>query len=232
MTRFQHLIYELEDYARQNGGRFWLLDVPGRSSPLPQGSLRVVVDFKKGGMQAAIFVDIVCRKHRIPFKVHVEDSLPEAFKHTMLPNALLLMGPPYDNQMNQIEAADYFRNRYPWLVSADIEFDIRYGWSAIFEGYLKEVSEIVGRDDVYELRRIRQRYGMLDVEFRLAPSLSPEVTARITAATDKARERSQHTCEICGQPGSLLMEEGGRIYTACDIHGAGDETLGRVSGHE
>jgi hypothetical protein len=231
MTDFQHLIYELEDYARQNGGRFWLLDVPGRSSP-PPALLKVVVEFEHGAMQAAIFVDIVCKKNRVPFKVYVEDNLPEAFKHAILPNALVLMGPPYDRQTNRIEAAEYFRNRYPWLVGANLNFDIRYGWSAIFEDYLKEVLEIVRRDDVFELRGIRQRYGMLDIAYRLAPSLAPEVVARIAEAADKARERSQHTCEICGQPGSLRMEEGGRIYTACDIHGAGDKPLRRVSGHE
>jgi hypothetical protein len=231
MTHFQHLIYELEDYARLNRGRFWLLDVPSRTSP-PPALLKVVVEFERGQQQAAVFVDIVCRKHRTPFKVYVEDSLPETFKHAILPNALILCGPPYDNQTNQIEAAEYFRNRYPWVVGADLKFDIRYGWSAIFEAYLKEVLEIVGRDDAFELRGIRQRYGMLDIEYRLAPSLAPDVVARIAEATDRASERSQHTCEICGQPGILRMEEGGRIYTACDIHGAGDERIERVPGHE
>ena len=77
MTHFQHLVFELEDYARQNGGRFWLLDVPGRSSPLPQGSLRVVVDFERGGMQSTIFVDITCRKHRITFTILQAADLPD-----------------------------------------------------------------------------------------------------------------------------------------------------------
>lgn len=94
MTRFQHLIYELEDYARENGGRFWLLDVPGRSSPLPQGSLRVVVDFEQGGMQATLFVEITCRKHRVPFQIFQAGDLPDEFKQTVLPNALILMGSP------------------------------------------------------------------------------------------------------------------------------------------
>jgi len=94
MTDFQHLIYELEDYARENGGRFWLLDVPGRSSPLPEGSLRVVVDFEQGSLQATLFVDIICRKHRVPFSILQAADLTDGFKKAVLPNALVLMGPP------------------------------------------------------------------------------------------------------------------------------------------
>jgi hypothetical protein len=94
VTRFDHLIFELEDYARENGGRFWLLDIPGRSSPLPQGSLRVVVDFEQGGMQATLFVDIVCRKHRVLFSILQAADLPDEFKQAALPNALILFGPP------------------------------------------------------------------------------------------------------------------------------------------
>src|SRR5690606_4909380 len=65
---FSHLVYELEDYARQNGGRFWLLHVKSRLREPPNGSLYVVVDFEHGSLQASVFVDIVCKRHRYPYR--------------------------------------------------------------------------------------------------------------------------------------------------------------------
>ena len=224
MTRFDHLIFELEDYAREHGGRFWLLDVPGRSSP-PPASLRIVVDFDQGERQASLFVEITCRKHRVPFSTLQAADLADEFKQAVLANALVLGGAPYDNQGNRIGGAANFRRRYPRLISADIEFEIRHGWVSILDDYLREVSEIIEDQDIFELRGIQQKFGMLDVFWRGAMAAASDADDRIIAACDQARERSQRTCEICGQPGSVRMEEGGRVYTACDIHGAGDEKL-------
>jgi hypothetical protein len=231
MTDFQHLIYELEDYARQNGGRFWLADVPSRTSP-PPSQLWVVVDFDDGSIPATVFVEIVCKKHGIRFLVFEAANMDGFVREQMLPNALVLGGAPYDSQGNRLGGTAYFRKRYPRLISADINFEIRNGWVSVLDDYLREVSEIIGDQDIFELRGVQQKYGMLDVFWRGAMAASSDADDRILAAGIQARERSERTCEICGQPGSLRMAEGGRIYTACDIHGADDERIERVSGHE
>ncbi len=94
MNSFSRLVYELEDYARQNGGRFWLLDVKHRHREPPNGSVYVVVDFEHGSMQASVFVDIVCKRHRYPYRMSQAADLTEEFKQTVLPNAMILSGPP------------------------------------------------------------------------------------------------------------------------------------------
>ncbi|MHA6643649.1 hypothetical protein [Mesorhizobium sp. A623] len=96
MNNFKRLVYDLEDYARQQGGRFWLLDVNKYTESPPQGQLWVVVDFEQGAVPATIYVDITGKKHGVPYRVSQAADLTEKFKSTVLPNALVLWGPPYD----------------------------------------------------------------------------------------------------------------------------------------
>lgn len=94
MNSFKRLIYDLEDYARQQGGRFWLLDTDKYTDTPPQGQLWVVVDFEQGAVPATIYIDIVAKKHGVPYRVSQATDLTEEFKTAVLPNALVLWGPP------------------------------------------------------------------------------------------------------------------------------------------
>lgn len=96
MNNLKEIAYELEDYARQQGGRFWLLDVSSlRQRP---GELHVVVDFEEGVVPASVFIDIVCTKHRMPHRVSLAADLTDEFKQQVLPNAMILWGPPERRQ--------------------------------------------------------------------------------------------------------------------------------------
>ena len=68
--RFNHLVYELEDYARQQGGRFWLLDVKRHEPPNGSGEERLLDQysianrlsyFLWGGMPDELLMDIAAK---------------------------------------------------------------------------------------------------------------------------------------------------------------------------
>jgi hypothetical protein len=55
----------------------------------------------------------------------------------------------------------------------------------------------------FHIERIRQKFGRLQVR------LSEEGTPEMRAAIDEAENASVVTCEVCGAPGSLPIEEAG-----------------------
>lgn len=224
MSKLKEVIYALEDYARQQSGRFWLLDINTSTQAPPKGGLHIVVDFEKGGVQASIFVDIVCKKHRMPNRVSHASGLTEEFRQAVLPNALVLWGPPYSPPQVPV-TFDVIRRRYADLVPSDFDFRCEEGWVRIVDRYLEQVKELLPEGVGFEMRSVKQKFGLLEIEWRTPLPLDDAIERKIVAAAALAGMRSCRLCELCGQPGVQRMEVGGRIFTACDPHDLGAESI-------
>lgn len=141
------------------------------------------------------------------------------------------------------EFVTYIRRRYARLCDpswTDQDFQyflaVNQGWHKLIDEYLRRAEEVVREHDLqdrYYLRQIKEKLGELRIYFRpvekivgideerrdiveIAETLE-EASKAIAAIYDDIRERSVHTCEVCGEAGEWRNEDGW-FTTLCDRH--------------
>ncbi|WP_165941766.1 MULTISPECIES: hypothetical protein [unclassified Bradyrhizobium] len=101
------------------------------------------------------------------------------------------------------------------------------GWQDILIRLCRRIEIALGEREEFEFVRIRQKMGILRVDWDAEASEDTE--AKIGHAVDLAVARSACTCEICGAEGRLYHNKGW-LGTRCAEHAAG-EPVARRYGH-
>jgi len=227
MSAFENLVDELERYARTHRGCFLL---PGtQSGQKPPESLMVLYDFDVADLDVAGFVRSRGRKHGFTSEALDWNGLSPFVREYLSSRALVLFGSSVDEHGNWIGSDEHFRKQFPDLIPADVEVHCKFGWIGILERYFEQVREILPNDVGFELLDACEKLGMLDISWRTRLSLDQGIERLLTGAAALALLRSIRSCEVCGDPGSLVKEQGGRVFTACEPHAVGAEPV-RVSG--
>jgi hypothetical protein len=93
------------------------------------------------------------------------------------------------------------------------------GWRDILERLCVRIEGALRGGDTFEFVRVKQKLGILRVDFD--DEASEETEATIGDAVDLAVARSACTCEMCGAEGRLYSNRGW-LWTRCAEHAAGD----------
>lgn len=88
------------------------------------------------------------------------------------------------------------------------------GWQPIIEKLDKDLIDLLGD---YDLWQIKEKFGGLRYYISAPPGCDVKKVAQIRDLIDAAEEASFHTCEVCGQPGSM-DQTGGWMKTLCPVH--------------
>jgi hypothetical protein len=92
-------------------------------------------------------------------------------------------------------------------------FDILWRLCEDLEPLVAELEQASGSQ--FEVLQVKEKFGGL--RFYVNCRRNEAIRQRIRIAADE----SFHTCEVCGQPGTL--REDGRIKTLCDEHNASEQ---------
>jgi hypothetical protein len=106
----------------------------------------------------------------------------------------------------------------PWFDDLDFGFQVGDGWAEIIRALTTEIAEITGGPERIPRLRVTQakeKFGSLRFYLRALPTAESEAIDR---AIRRAEEKSEKTCERCGDAGMLRQTRGGWCYTACDRH--------------
>jgi uncharacterized protein with HEPN domain len=85
------------------------------------------------------------------------------------------------------------------------------GWFSIIERLSLKLAE----DPNLVVSQLKEKMGRLVVYFDAGEPASPELEASTDAALDEATEESKRTCEICGEPGKVVVSESNWISVKC-----------------
>ena len=110
---------------------------------------------------------------------------------------------------------DLYRD-YPDVLPERAEMRFGDGWALILEPLLQELRAHGGR-----LEMAKQKFGELRVR-TCTPGADPD---RLRDAVECLTLRSRFTCEQCGRPGRMRLDDVDGLFTACDEHGHGVEPL-------
>jgi len=86
------------------------------------------------------------------------------------------------------------------------------GWTSLINACHQELVVI---DPDYKINRIKEKFGGLRYSFIASKN---ELNESMWAVTTKYESVSFSTCEICGQPGTLIETDTKWIKTACVVH--------------
>jgi hypothetical protein len=109
-------------------------------------------------------------------------------------------------------------DRWPgWFVSKEdisrslmgFGFECEDGWFPLIYALFEEIEPLAAGLDSVEIVQVKQKFGGLRVATR-------GTNDAIYDAILAAEERSLHTCEKCGGPGSLNHDVRGWLKTLCD----------------
>ena len=100
-------------------------------------------------------------------------------------------------------------------------FAVGQGWRPLLEESHAELAKICG-GRLYELVRVKQKFGWLDYWANPPEDLSDGDKARFRAVVSSIETRSWTTCEACSAEGVLRDRKTGRNYRivlcdACDV---------------
>lgn len=128
--------------------------------------------------------------------------------------------------MNRI---DPLRTQYGRLMASDAYLGVPDGWIGLVDRYLDEVNMVLAAGDHakwYVLRRIKTRYGQLEISAEVGwPRLPEDVVRRLHEARTRAEDASRTTCDVCGATGGRLRySEVDGIVIRCPEHSKGLET--------
>jgi len=98
------------------------------------------------------------------------------------------------------------------------------GWRDVLERLCNRIEEALQDDETFEFVRIKQKLGVLRVDWY--GEGSKETEAKILRAVELAVARSACTCEACGAEGRRYVNHGG-LVTACAEHAVGDPVPNR-----
>lgn len=124
---------------------------------------------------------------------------------------------------------DLLRTRYRRLMASDANLGVPDGWIGLVDRYLDEVSMVLSAGDLwrwYALRRIKTRYGQLEISAEVGwPRLPADVVQRLHDARHRAEEAARTTCDVCGATGGRLgYSAADGIVIRCPDHSEGLET--------
>ncbi|MER8571399.1 hypothetical protein NKG99_06980 [Mesorhizobium sp. M1409] len=101
-------------------------------------------------------------------------------------------------------------------------FECNAGWFSIIREFFLVVRQVipVGREDAFDLRQVKEKFGNLCIYYRTADDLPDAVKIELSKAYRAAEASAVRTCEVCGAPG-VLRVRGGWYATRCDDHADG-----------
>ncbi|TGQ83699.1 hypothetical protein EN850_02855 [Mesorhizobium sp. M8A.F.Ca.ET.207.01.1.1] len=113
------------------------------------------------------------------------------------------------------------RAEFPDLVTKPFECDV--GWFPILEAIFGTVRQAIpaGREGDFMLLQVKEKLGGLRVYYRLSKRVTASAEAQIHAACSAAEASAAISCEVCGRPGVLRVQDGGWLITRCDKHADG-----------
>ncbi|RXH24213.1 hypothetical protein XH99_29580 [Bradyrhizobium nanningense] len=92
------------------------------------------------------------------------------------------------------------------------------GWRDLIQRLCVRLEAALGDDERIHLDRIREAVGRLRVSWR--GQVMPATICRIHEAIALAEARSACTCELCGEPGRLYLDDG-VCMARCAAHARG-----------
>lgn len=87
------------------------------------------------------------------------------------------------------------------------------GWDAVLRGFFGTVRELIPEPGEFKLFQVKEKFGELRLYYAV-DGVSDEVAKAVGEAYVKANRASQVTCEITGEPGSLI-DRGGYLCVRC-----------------
>ena len=112
--------------------------------------------------------------------------------------------------MSTIDLTD-IPKRYPKLYKHNISFECHNGWADIIDQLSKDLEQLIDDDMEYCYPvQVKEKYGSL--RFYMSTE-----TEEMSDLIEKAEDRSIHTCEICGAPGTLRSKFRW-LFTRCERH--------------
>lgn len=115
---------------------------------------------------------------------------------------------------NQLRAA------YPYLFAGPL-FESYRGWFPLVARMCQQVDAAVraaGGEHSVQLYQIREKFGVMNVQWTASETAPPTLRAEISRAVDEAVSESEHMCIVCGRPGQLHGLEW--VLTLCPEHAA------------
>ncbi|MBW8908200.1 MAG: hypothetical protein JF620_04075 [Mesorhizobium sp.] len=109
---------------------------------------------------------------------------------------------------------------FPGLVTK--RFECNAGWFSTIREFFLVVRQVipVGREDAFELRQVKEKFGGLSIYYGLGADLSDEAKAAVSNAYRTAWESAVRTCDVCGEFGRVRVRNGW-FATRCDEHADG-----------
>lgn len=103
--------------------------------------------------------------------------------------------------------------------------DVEDGWRDLLERALRRISAAVGgTSGTVRITQIKEKFAGIGIYYD-ATGLSPETISAIDGAIDLAEARSECTCEVCGEEGTLC-DDAGWYTTRCTSHAVGSVRAG------
>jgi hypothetical protein len=129
--------------------------------------------------------------------------------------------------MNDDDWGSDMIRRYPKLFGTGVARNHRAyprvggGWRSLVELTIRRISDAVCSEPKAQLRitSIEQKYGSLRILYS-GSRLSAAALDAIDNALTIVEAVSEHTCELCGDPGRLY-DEAGTIAARCSAHAKG-----------
>lgn len=100
------------------------------------------------------------------------------------------------------------------------EISVGEGWWPMIRDMCAEIHEKVKDLDnavwVFQWLQIKEKFGTLRAYHNINSQIDPSTYQEITDIVFKYEQKSEKTCEVCGEPGKLTSS--GWLITLCDDH--------------
>lgn len=222
-TAMERIGDELERYAYNNGGVYWLpyVDHLGQE---PKEPVWVIVDFPdRGEYSALLWADRTFSKNGILCHATAigDFSKDDLLRILAQPLVLGKLIGPLQTSSNLMRAITAFGS----FLQPMLSYRCSDAWIQLVVDFLATVRELLPSGQTFVLTMVGRRNGALNLRWASSLDKNSAAEEAIWAANARAVFRSRENCETCGQPGVMRMTEETECFVACDEHSGGSEKL-------
>lgn len=120
------------------------------------------------------------------------------------------------NQIEIVSVLDAIKifEKYPDLFEdCWTDLKIGYGWLPLVQNLCEVLSYISNPEDLLKIKDIKEKFGLLHIDFSVANNSESE---DLTIIIQGAEKISYHICEACGERGKLCCKDYVFFKTLCD----------------